>query len=183
LATLLLGVVCGLLAWGRTWASGVPAADLAGLGRSLVVAAGTEVAPSYGPLLLVTGGAALVATFVGGRARRLVLAAGLLAAVGAIGAAAWGLAHLAEVLATLTVPPGRPVEGAGAAFGVYLGLFGAALAVLGACLALAGALRWPAPSRRQERPAGTDDGTPGPAGREPGSHDWDALSRGEDPTL
>lgn len=156
-----------------------------------VAAAGTRAAPvvSAAALVLLACGPALALTSRAGK--YVVLAVALLAgagvAAGALGvvvgpeaaarSAAADAAGVTDLTAPVTLTPWPWVT---AAAGV--------LAVLVAGAAALAARRWPEASRRHERGAarpGDDVGAGhGTAGRdEPDpAEDWDALTRGEDPT-
>ncbi|XBP96580.1 Trp biosynthesis-associated membrane protein [Micromonospora sp. CCTCC AA 2012012] len=161
----------GLACWAATRTWSVELIPRGALPPSRQVRTGTDLLPWLFPLALVAlaGGGAVLATR--GRVRRLL--GGLLTLLGLAVAAGGGYGLTAD-------------------FGGQVSRQWPALCLLGGLVAAAGglltALRgggWPAMGARYERPAATAEqpATAGPAvGR--GTRDaWDALDRGEDPTV
>lgn len=192
-ALCLAGALLGAASAGQPWASApvLAPAGVAGVGRSAVVP-GAALAPALTPLLLVAAAGMLAALFTGPRLRRVVLAVAALGALGALAALALGWGGADEALRAATVPAGQPIGEVAAAPAVVGSALGALLALAGTALALVTAGRWPAGSARYEAPGGADRagrGDHGPGDREARSEPrrtesaWDALDRGEDPTL
>ena len=185
----LAGALLGAAASGQTWASApvLAPAGVAGVGRSAAVS-GAVVAPALTPLLLVVAAGMLAALFTGTRLRRVALLIASLGAAGALVALGIGWGGVDEALRAATVPAGQPIGQVSAAPAMVGAATGALLALAGTALALATAGRWPAGSRRYDatsadRPAGdearpADEGSPGAP-----ANAWDALDRGEDPTI
>ncbi|MEV0806713.1 Trp biosynthesis-associated membrane protein [Micromonospora sp. NPDC050200] len=171
-AVLLCLAGAGLACWAatRTWS-----VELAGRG-SLPSArqgrSGADLLPWLSALALVglAGGGAVLATR--GKVRRLL--GGLLALLGAAVAAGGGYGSVATF--------GGEVSRQWPA----LCLLGGVLAALGGALTAARGQRWPAMGARYERRsgAGAPSGADGHPATERGTREaWDALDRGEDPTV
>lgn len=143
-------------------------------------AAAAPQVPAAALVLLAAAGAVLLVGAVGRRVVAVVvLGAGALTATsGAVvlGDPAAGVAvAVADVSGIL---PSAPVAAATPAPGIAV-LAGVLVAVLSVALLRARG-RWDVRSRRHERPA---PGGPGPSDVEPDERaDWDALSRGDDPS-
>ncbi|MEH0820565.1 Trp biosynthesis-associated membrane protein [Micromonospora sp. CPCC 205714] len=160
----------GLAFWAatRTWAVEVtPRGSLpsAREGRT-----GADLLPWLSALALVglAGGGAVLATR--GRARRLL--GGLLALLGAAVAAGGGYGLIAAF------------DGEVSRQWPALCLLGGVLAALGGALTAARGQRWPAMGARYERRSGGAAGADGRPAAERGTREaWDALDRGEDPTV
>lgn len=197
-ALCLSGALLGAASAGQTWASAPVLAPtgVAGVGRSAATS-GAALAPALTPLLLVAAAGLLAGLFAGPRARRAVLAVAVLGAAGALVALGIGWGGVDDALRAATVPAGQPIGQVSAAPGVVGAAAGALLALAGAALAVATAGRWPAGSGRYDAPGdpgavgraradGADDGPAArgaPAPGRAGENAWDALDRGEDPTI
>lgn len=201
----LAGAAVGLIVASRPLATGEPGPG--GLTTATRLSAtGSGLAPAYTALLLVAAAAAVALAFAGRRLR--VVVAGLLALSGVGAELAWraGLGDAATGLSRSTVPPGLPVRDVSVAAIAWLGDVAAVVVVVAAALALLFGSRWADGARRYDAPAGPAGATspPGP-GAPPASasgasdttapshrggpadrrsdDEWDALSRGEDPTV
>lgn len=170
-AVLLCLAGAGLALWAatRTWAVEVtPRGSLpaAREGRT-----GAELLPWLSALALVglAGGGAVLATR--GRARRLL--GGLLALLGAALAAGGGYGLIAAF------------DGEVSRQWPALCLLGGVLAALGGAFTAARGQRWPAMGARYERRSGGGATAAGgrPAAERGTREAWDALDRGEDPTV
>lgn len=148
-----------------------------------VVASGGRVAPQVPAAALVLLAAAGATALVGRAGRRVVAA--LTAAAGAVVATA-GVAVLRDpagaVRATVTdvTGVGAVVEPAATVAPTVAVVAGAGVAVLGLALLRARG-DWRARSRRHDVP-GASTAADGPAGPPDERDDWDALSRGDDPS-
>ena len=172
-SVLLCAAGAGLALYGvtRTWSEIVTARP--GMSSLREVRTGADLAPWVIGLALVAlaGAGALLATR--GLARRLLGA--LLALVG-LGVAAGVLAGRAG----LTVG----VAGAGAVLGPVAGVLGGLLILLGGVSAARSGHHWPAMGARYERRgAAAGDRDAGVDQRVDTRAAWDALDRGDDPTL
>ncbi|WP_435820031.1 Trp biosynthesis-associated membrane protein [Micromonospora purpureochromogenes] len=171
-AVLLCLAGAGLAFWAatRTWSVEVtPRGSLpsARQGRT-----GADLLPWLSALALVglAGGGAVLATR--GRVRRLL--GGLLALLGAAVAAGGGYGLVAAF------------DGEVSRHWPALCLLGGVLAALGGALTAARGQRWPAMGARYERHPGAEApaGADGRPATERGTREaWDALDRGEDPTV
>lgn len=180
----LLAVILALVviaASGRTWLTGI--VDDAVLGQGVVRADGGQAAPGLVSLALAVVAAVIAAMVTARRIRRVLLVIGLLAALGAFALAGRVLLRAEAILGPLAAGTvGRtgsiPVEAEVTAWAV-VGVVAAAATTLLLVAALWAARTWPEPTRKYERaPAGM---TTGGRGEQVGT-DWDALSRGHDPT-
>ncbi|MEP7160832.1 MAG: Trp biosynthesis-associated membrane protein [Dermatophilaceae bacterium] len=201
-----VGAILAAASAGSTWAS---ARVLAPIGVAEVggtpAVAGTVLAPAFMPLLLVAAAGMLAGLFTGPRLRRSALVIAALGAVGALVAVwtGWGAAEAA--LTAATVPAGQPVGSLSAGAGLATSAAGAVLVLAGVVLGVCTAGRWPGAGRRYDVPVrpegavtttasrdgeGPEDIQSGPgAGQRRQIADrredsaWDALDRGDDPTL
>lgn len=174
-----LGAGLALLASPQVWVQAQAVAGT-GVGRVLLSASGTELAPAVSGLGLVGLAGSVAVIAVGGWAR---LATGVLLA----GAGAGIVASCVTVTADLTgalsgqskLPAGATLAlgSASASAWPWLALLGGVLLGMAGLLVTARGRRWPGMSRRYEAP-----GAPTPAvGSDPRTA-WEALDRGEDPT-
>jgi uncharacterized membrane protein (TIGR02234 family) len=173
----LAGAGLALFAATRTWA--VEVTPRPGVLPDLREARTGADAVGWLPALAVAelaGAGALLATR--GVARRMLGAVLVLAGAGMVAGAAYGLATV-----------DRGAAGGSAAAWPVLCLVGGLVAAAGGALTLARGHTWPAMGTRYER-TGTGTGTvdrPGAADPQAGPaatrQAWDALDRGEDPTL
>ncbi|MGC5018055.1 Trp biosynthesis-associated membrane protein [Micromonospora sp. DT47] len=170
-AVLLCLAGAGLAFWAatRTWSVEVTARG--SLPAARADRTGADLLPWLSALALVglAGGGAVLATR--GRARQLL--GGLLALLGAAVAAGGGYGLVAGF--TGEVSRQWPA----------LCLVGGALAAVGGLLTAVRGGGWPAMGARYERPAGSaaEPATGGPVGGRGTREAWDALDRGEDPTV
>ena len=189
LAVLLVLVGAGLvlLAGSQGW---VTAAVQGVSGRREVTAPGSDAAPGVPALALVSAAAAVV-LLTGGRVVRLLTGAvlvlaglGVVALVAGVAGAPAAAAGGAVTRATgsRALPPADSVT---LAPWPWLAALGGLAVALGGAAALARGRTWPGPTRRYERPLSdaaqqtpADDEQPAAA-----ADTWDALSRGEDPTV
>lgn len=167
---LALGVVVVLLSSSPTWLR-----VTLRVGAGQVKLAGGGAAAAAVPLALVAAAALIAIALVRNWVRRVL----------AVLAAAAGVGVLIAAIRVLVDPDGvargsSKVTGAGEIASVHVGV-PPYLGVIGSLLLIAGALAiawtcgsWPAPGGRYERAAAK-------AGRP--TDDWDALERGEDPTV
>lgn len=174
----------GLLVASRPIASAAPARDVLGATARLVATGGT-LAPAYPAVLSACAAAALALAFAGPRLRPVV--ATLLFLGGAAAEVAWrtGLAGAAQALQRGSGVSGSRLQDVQVAAGWSVAGDAAALAVAFAgALAMVFGRRWQETSRRYDA-AGGPPATPRPGatGRDRPADDWDAISRGEDPTL
>lgn len=145
--------------------------------------AGAAAAPQVPAAALVLLAAAGAVLLVGAAGRRVVavvvLGAGALTAAGGTAVLRDPGAGVAAAVADVSgVLPSAPLASATPA-PVLAVLAGVLVAVLGVALLRAPG-RWDGRSRRHERPV---PGGPGPSDAEPDERaDWDALSRGDDPS-
>ena len=177
LGVLLAGAVLCLVATGMSWG----AAQRADLARTEVQVTGGDLL-ALGRAVALLGLAAVIAVHASRRwGRRLV--GGLLAAAGGVVAGQAyvimrdlpdqvlqhldGTAGTADFASVTTASDGPLVMAVG---GLGVAVAGSALAVFGP--------RWPSMGTRYERPAGSR-----PASRSSERAAWDALDRGEDPTI
>ncbi|GAA4726329.1 hypothetical protein GCM10023216_16090 [Isoptericola chiayiensis] len=150
--------------------------------EAAVVVTGTTAAPGVAAAAFVVVAGALATTLGGSLARRVAL----------VVAAGGGLGITASAVAVLLDAEGPAVLGASDAAGVtelaspvqvtllpWLAALAGALVVVVAVLALLGAGSWAATGGRHER-AGTAEARP--AAEPDPQADWDALSRGTDPS-
>ena len=179
LACLLAGALL-LLAAGRTWLEVDLGGMLAGAGASSV--SGNDAAPLVSALALV-GLAGAAAVSLAGRVGRTV--AGVLVVLAGLGGIAGSVAVLVSPVPAATSAVAEQTMGAAlTAEQVSVTGWPAAAAVLAALLAVTGVVvlvagrRWES-GRRFE--SASPDRADSPARREPVA-DWDALSRGDDPT-
>lgn len=183
LAGCALGAALVLGAAGRPWAH-----LIASSGRALPLAE-VEVtgsaASSAGAALSALGVAGLAATagLVATRGRlRLVVGAAVLALGALAGAAsADALSRVAGGSSYPGLPSGAEVEASLTAWPA-VSIAGSVLLVAVGLLAVARGRRWPAMSGRYDAPAGQRGGHPRTDQRAAGGL-WEALDRGEDPTV
>jgi uncharacterized membrane protein (TIGR02234 family) len=182
-----LAAVAVIAAAGGTWVTGI--AEDGVLGTSAVSAEGSVAAPGLVGLALVVLAAVIAAMVTGTVVRRLVLGAGVLAALGALALSLRAVltpeAVLGPVAASTVGRSGSlPVEAEATGWAIA-GAVAAAVMALITLLALVSSSRWPAPTRKYER-AGEDGTTDSPAATgqrgERVRSDWEALSEGHDPT-
>ena len=177
LGVLLAGAVLCLVASGMSWG----AAQRADLARTEVQVTGGDLL-AFGRAVGLLALAAVIAVHATRRwGRRLV--GGLLAAAGVVLA---GQAYVTmrdlpdQILRHLEgTTGGADFAGATAAAGgpIIMAVGGVGVAVAGSALAVFGP-RWPSMGTRYERPAGSR-----PSSRSGERAVWDALDRGEDPTI
>ncbi len=206
LALTAAGAILAAASAGSTWVS---ARVLAPIGVAEVGGApavtGTVLAPAFMPLVLVAAAGMLVGLFTGPRLRRAALVVSVLGAAGALVAVGTGWGAAEAALTAATVPAGQPVGSLSAGAGLAAAAAGAVLVLAGVVLGLGTAGRWPGAGRRYDVPVRSDGaGTPTPSRDGEGLQDtqsdprtgprrqiadrredsaWDALDRGEDPTL
>ncbi len=206
LALTAAGAILAAASAGSTWVS---ARVLAPIGVAEVggtpAVTGTVLAPAFMPLVLVAAAGMLVGLFTGPRLRRAALVVSALGAAGALVAVGTGWGAAEAALTAATVPAGQTVGAQSAGAGLAAGVTGAVLVLAGAVLGVGTAGRWPGTGRRYDvpvRPEGPGSVTPsrdneGPRGTQLGPRAgpppqiadrredsaWDALDRGEDPTL
>jgi uncharacterized membrane protein (TIGR02234 family) len=182
-----LAAVAVIAAAGGTWVTGI--AEDGVLGTSAVSAEGSVAAPGLVGLALVVLAAVIAAMVTGTVVRRLVLGAGVLAALGALALSLRAVltpeAVLGPVAASTVGRSGSlPVEAEATGWAIA-GAVAAAVMALTTLLALVSSSRWPTPTRKYERAgeAGTTD-SPAATGQrgERVRSDWEALSEGHDPT-
>ncbi|GAB4085751.1 hypothetical protein GCM10028784_23810 [Myceligenerans cantabricum] len=184
LALLALGGVAlatASVTWVTTEVATAVQADVA------VQATGNEAAPVVGAaaLVLLACGPALALT--GRVGRYVVLAVAALAGAG-VATAALAVVTDPETAGTSAAADAAGVTDLTAPVDLTAGPWATAaagvLAVLVAVAAALAARRWPQASRRHERdaPPGSADGAGESSGEPDPADDWDALTRGEDPT-
>ncbi|RZS82880.1 putative membrane protein (TIGR02234 family) [Motilibacter rhizosphaerae] len=170
-----LGGLVVLVAAGRTWVRLRPAAAVALPPVRLSGRALSAGVPALGLLLLAAAAGVLA---VRGPARRAVGAVAVLAALLAAEltvAAAYGPHRRATAVSAAGDRLGSPTGATAATSGwPAVALAGAALALAGGAWALARSGRWSSLGRRYDSPAR-------PSGQDVDA--WQALSRGDDPTL
>lgn len=153
-------------------------------GTATVTVAGAQAAPQARAAALVLLAAAGAVALVGRVGRWVVAAvtagAGALVAGGAVGVLLDPAGAAAGAVAQATgVATARPVAGLTAGPGAAVGV-GVLVVVLAVALLRAPGA-WEQRSRRHEPPTGTGGGAPA-AGPPDERADWDALSRGDDPS-
>lgn len=177
LVVLLAGAVLSLVASGMSWG----AAQRADLVRSEVVVTGGDLVP-VGRAVGLLGLAAVVAVHATrGWGRRLV---GVLLAIAGGAVALLTYAKLPELPDHILQHVEGPT-GSGEYVGASAAIAGPQLTALGGALIAAAGIavaalgpRWPSMGTRYERQAGSR-----PTGRSGERAVWDALDRGEDPTI
>ncbi|MEU3182782.1 TIGR02234 family membrane protein [Streptomyces sp. NPDC006923] len=189
---LLLGAVGAavvLIASGQIWAKGTAAVG----GGSVPLDANGRDITGVPAALAVVGLAALVAVFAVRRAGRLLVSALLaLSGAGAAAAAYTGASDstaLDEKAARTTGDAAATVEALTHTAWPYVTAVGSVLILAAGLLAVGYGRRWPAMSRRYERPGAGVAAGPSRAARRAPVVDpdrpedlWKALDRGEDPT-
>jgi uncharacterized membrane protein (TIGR02234 family) len=208
-STVLIGLAgAGLvvLASGRTW---VRATVSGAASTGVITASGTLVAPGATALALVAAAGVVALVSTGRRVRPVVAVLLVLAGLGAAWLSGPVLADPAQAarpaVARATGTEGQQSSGPSAATAwPWLSAAGGLLIAVSGGVGLVRGRRWAGPSRRYERPADpTADraGSPVPAsgsgaaegadpapsaaaaGRDQRLDTWDALDRGEDPTV
>lgn len=182
----LAGALAALLSGTQRWV-GAAVRDVPG--TDTVSAAGGSVAAGVPALALVALAGAVVLLTAGPVARTLaailLLAAGPGITVLAVLVLADPAAALAPALTAATGTRGGVARDVAVTAWPVLAAVAGALVAAGAAVALARGRFWPGPSRRYERdgaPSGAAAAsTPAPTTRNE-LDDWNALSRGEDPT-